>query len=213
VALGKVRGTPESVQLHWPRSGRREGIRSANPAARVEITRWSEPNGAAALGHHHDRRPHLGRPLRRRTGLQLGLSLSTVITGSLLAGVVLLWPQRRGPVMVRQRRDRVIARGYPERVLLSQTCLSRRSRRMGRLGGEPILAKDVATARTALKRPFAARSNQVCPRRNGTTRGSTRSLRWKAPAWLRPGSEKKWPSGMRRLADFTCSQAGSASPL
>jgi hypothetical protein len=85
--------------------------------------------------------------------------------------------------------------------------------RMAARGGEPPLAKDVATAWTALKRPFAARSNQVCPRRNGTTRGSTRSLRWKAPAWLRPGSEKKWPSGMRRLADFACSQAGSASPL
>jgi hypothetical protein len=81
------------------------------------------------------------------------------------------------------------------------------------VGGEPTLAKDVATAWTALKRPFAARSNQVCPRRNGTTRASTRSLRWKAPAWLRPGSEKKWPSGMRRLPDFACSQAGSASPL
>jgi uncharacterized membrane-anchored protein len=43
----------------------------------------------------------LGDMLASRHGMQLGLSLSTVITGSLLAGVVLLWPQRREPVMVR----------------------------------------------------------------------------------------------------------------
>jgi uncharacterized membrane-anchored protein len=43
----------------------------------------------------------LGDMLASRHGLQLGLSLSTVITGSLLAGVVLLWPQRREPVMIR----------------------------------------------------------------------------------------------------------------
>ena len=43
----------------------------------------------------------LGDMLASRHGLQLGLSLSTLITGSLLAGVVLLWPQRREPVIVR----------------------------------------------------------------------------------------------------------------
>jgi hypothetical protein len=44
VALTKVQGTPESIQLHRLRSGR-EAIRTANSADWVVIIRWSEPNG------------------------------------------------------------------------------------------------------------------------------------------------------------------------
>jgi uncharacterized membrane-anchored protein len=43
----------------------------------------------------------LGDLLATRHGLQLGLPLSIAITGALLAGVVLLWPQRREPAIVR----------------------------------------------------------------------------------------------------------------
>jgi len=42
----------------------------------------------------------LGDMLASRHGLDLGLSFSTLVTGSMLAAVILFGPRRRGPVAV-----------------------------------------------------------------------------------------------------------------